>query len=394
MRILLILLSVAITGVGCSLRRTASANGSASTAGRSEELSIPDLKLPLVRIEPGSFVMGTPKSEVHRDRDERPHKVTLTEPYYLGATEVTQSQYDMIMGDNPSHFKGDDRPVESVSWEDAVEFCRRLTERERRAGRLPEGQEYRLPTEAEWEYACRAGSRTAYCFGNDTRALSGYAWFQHTSRRRTHDVGQKRSNAWGLYDMHGNVYEWCSDWYGDYPVGPVADPTGPQKGTSRVMRGGSWATPHMSCRSAARAWGLPSSPSHIVGFRVACNAPQINIQTGKKDAHTTGATKDRATDQDGTLQIDRDKPIETILEELTRGDGEISKSEAEAVALEVYRRLWGMKPRTSILYCELDKEGRIWKVGVWSKHPLAGRGCEMKITKWGHLEETWFTPGL
>ena len=240
-----------------------------------ERIVIPGLKLTLVPIKPGSFQMGSPANEWGRDDDERQHKVTLTRPYWLGATEVTQSQYEAIMGKNPSHFDGDDCPVEKVSWNDAVEFCRKLTERERRAGRLPEDQVYRLPTEAEWEYACRAGSETAYCFGDNAGQLDAYAWYYINSGHQTHDVGQKKPNAWGLYDMHGNVWEWCSDWYDDdYPRGAVTDPTGPVKGSYRVYCGGCWGSSARSCRSADRGrWNSPSVTSSGLGFRLARGAP-------------------------------------------------------------------------------------------------------------------------
>jgi formylglycine-generating enzyme required for sulfatase activity len=245
--------------------------------GDTDRVVIPDLKLTLVQIKPGSFMMGSPANEDGRHDDERQHKVTLTQPYWLGQTEVTQSQYEAIMGKNPSlfHFKGADRPVESVSWNDAVKFCKKLTERERRAGRLSRGQVYRLPTEAEWEYACRAGSDTAYCFGDNAGQLDDYAWYGSNSGGQTHDVGRKKPNAWGLYDMHGNVWEWCSDWYDDdYPRGAVTDPTGPGTGSRRVDRGGSWSHTAGYCRSAYRGRDSPSGTSHsALGFRLARGAP-------------------------------------------------------------------------------------------------------------------------
>ena len=150
----------------------------------------------------GTFWMG---------EDLDAHKVTLTQPFYLGVYEVTQEQYERVMGKNPSNFKGPQNPVEKVSWDDAVEFCRKLSElpEEKAAGRI-----YRLPTEAEWEYACRAGTTTKYSFGDSESELGEYGWFDKNSDRKTHPVGQKQPNKWGLYDMHGNVWEWCSDWYG------------------------------------------------------------------------------------------------------------------------------------------------------------------------------------
>lgn len=177
-------------------------------------------------IPAGTFTMG--------DDNDAP-EVTLSKSFSLGIHEVTQSQYERVMGNNPSGFKGANNPVEQVSWEDAVEFCRKLSElpAEKAAGRV-----YRLPTEAEWEYACRAGTTTKYSFGDDDSELGNYAWFKGNSGNTSHPVGGKKPNAWGLYDMHGNVWEWCQDWYGDYPSGTVTDPMGATSGSYRVNRGG------------------------------------------------------------------------------------------------------------------------------------------------------------
>ena len=180
--------------------------------------------------------------------------------------EVTQAQYKAVMGTNPSYRKGDNKPVESVSWHDAVAYCAKLTEQEKAAGRLPAGYEYRLPTEAEWEYACRAGTTTEYSFGNDENQLGAYAWYN--SIAPTHPVGQKKPNGWGLYDMHGNVWEWCLDWHGDYPGGSTADPQGPTVGTSCVRRGGRWGSPARYCRSATRDYSQPNFRHSGVGFRI------------------------------------------------------------------------------------------------------------------------------
>jgi formylglycine-generating enzyme required for sulfatase activity len=206
--------------------------------------------------------------------------VTISKDYYLGVTEVTQGQYEKVMGTNPSYFqkrvirKSDSSmyPVEQVSWEDAVEFCKRLSDlpQEKAAGRV-----YRLPTEAEWEYACRAGSKSAYSFGNEQDSLAAYAWFSENGDRKTHPVGQKKPNALGLYDMHGNVWEWCSDWYGEYPKGAVSDPVGPREGSLRVGRGGSWDDEAALCRSANRGRLNPSGRTLDIGFRVALSSPDI-----------------------------------------------------------------------------------------------------------------------
>ena len=193
------------------------------------------------------------------------HKVTLTNHFELGVYEVTQEEYERVMGTNPSQFKGARNPVEQVSWDDAVEFCRKLSAlpAEKSAGYV-----YRLPTEAEWEYACRAGTTTVYSFGDSAAQLGEYAWYIDNSGNATHPVGGKKPNAWGLYEMHGNVWEWCQDWYGDYPSGAATDPTGPSSGSGRVHRGGSWNGNFERCRSANRFRGTPDYRSYSQGFRV------------------------------------------------------------------------------------------------------------------------------
>ncbi|MDG2221300.1 MAG: formylglycine-generating enzyme family protein, partial [Rubripirellula sp.] len=163
---------------------------------------------------------------------------------------------------------GSQNPVETVSWEDAVEFCRKLSElpKEKAAGHV-----YRLPTEAEWEYACRAATTTKYSFGDDGSQLGEYAWLEGNADSKTHPVGEKNPNAWGLYDMHGNVFEWCQDWYGDYSSDMVTDPTGASAGSGRVIRGGCWSLSAEDCRSAIRDRDLPSYRYFFDGgFRVAC----------------------------------------------------------------------------------------------------------------------------
>jgi len=227
------------------------------------------LGMKFVYIRPGTFMMGSPNSETGRDDDETLHQVTLTKGFYMQTTEVSQKQWRAVMGKNPSHFKDgrDDCPVENVSWEDAQQFIKKLN-----------GQEgknlYRLPTEAEWEYACRAGSSTRFCFGDDENRLSEYAWYDGNSGGETHPVGQKKPNAWGLYDMHGNVWEWCRDWFGDYPSGDITDPAGPLKpGSHRVGRGGGYFDAARHCRSAIRAGRLPGIRVRYLGFRLLRLAP-------------------------------------------------------------------------------------------------------------------------
>jgi formylglycine-generating enzyme required for sulfatase activity len=202
--------------------------------------------------------------------------VTLTRSFYIGIHEVTQGQYAAVMGRNPSFFKGSARPVERVSWHDCQVFLRKLNEHERTTGGLPDGWNYRLPTDAEWEYCCRAGSQTSYCFGSGPKQLGEYAWFRDNSgktarNRQTHDVGRKKPNAWGLYDMHGNVREWCEDRYeaGKVPPGGDAtDPVGPETGSLRPVRGGDWASVAEFCRAASKSGHGPGDTIHALGLRV------------------------------------------------------------------------------------------------------------------------------
>ena len=203
--------------------------------------------IPVRWIPPGSFVMGSPGSEEGRDSDETQHEVVLSQGFFMAETECTQGQWELVMGSNPSNFKGTDRPVEQVSWYEAVEYCRKLTAKQCTEGILPEGWEWRLPTEAQWEYAARAGT-TGPRYGE----LDAIGWWDGNSGRQTHPVSQKAANAWGLHDMMGNVWEWCSDWSGDYSTGSVTDPTGPSSGSRRVSRGGSWNYFARSARSASR----------------------------------------------------------------------------------------------------------------------------------------------
>jgi len=218
-----------------------------------------------VYIPPGTFFMGSPEDEVGREYDERQHEVTLTKGFYMQATEVTQGQWQDVMGGKPVYVKkcGEACPVESISWNDAQRFIEKLNAKE-------DTKRYRLPTEAEWEYACRAGSQASYSFGNDVDALPDYAWYRANSEKQTHPVGRRKPNPHGLHDMHGNVVEWCQDWYGDYPDGPVTDPTGPREGSARVQRGGAWADPARYCRTANRHGVVPDIRYDVFGFRLVC----------------------------------------------------------------------------------------------------------------------------
>jgi formylglycine-generating enzyme required for sulfatase activity len=188
----------------------------------------------------------------------------------MGRYEVTQGEYQAVMGSNPSSVGGDtNRPVETVTWYDATNYCGKLTAAERAAGRLPAGYVYRLPTEAEWEYACRAGTTTRFSYGDDPgySQLGNYAWYGSKSGGTTHTVGLKQPNFWGLYDMAGNVWEWCLDWYGTYPGGSVSDPKGPGSGSIRGIRGGGWHFDGQFCRSAKRDAKTPAYQDSFVGFR-------------------------------------------------------------------------------------------------------------------------------
>jgi formylglycine-generating enzyme required for sulfatase activity len=205
------------------------------------------------RIPAGTFLMG---------KQGKQHQVTLTKDFYMARYPVTQALWQAIMGNNPSHFKGENHPVETVSWKDAQKFITKLNERTGES-------RYRLPTEAEWEYACRSGSSGTYCFGDGESLLGRYAWDCSNSNSKTHPVGEKKPNAWGLYDMHGNVREWCQDWYKEYSPGSVIDPVGPSSGTSRVNRGGGWYLDAGYCRSAYRDRNFPGYRNDRIGLRLA-----------------------------------------------------------------------------------------------------------------------------
>jgi len=243
-------------------------------------------------ISAGTFLMGSPPDEPQRSTDEAQHEVEITRPFYLGVHPVTQRQFREVTGHNPSHFSADgdgrdavrelattdDLPAECVSWDEAVAFCRRLSD-------LEPGRTYRLPTEAEWEYACRGGAAGYQVFHYGDTLSSTQANFDGEypylaepgpCLGRTSAVGSYAPNAWGLYDLHGNVWEWCADWYGKgyYQVGPRRDPAGPATGTSRVCRGGSWDCFGQRCRSAWRNGTEPASRHEWLGFRVVLVSPE------------------------------------------------------------------------------------------------------------------------
>ncbi len=230
-----------------------------------QALTIADLGMTLQPVAAGEFQMGSNDSD--GESDEKPaHRVQITRPFWIGRTEVTQRQWELVMRNNPSNFKGADNPVESVDWNACVEFCRKLTQREQAAGRLPSGYTYRLPTEAQWEYACRAGTTTRFNSGDADAALDQAGWYSSNSGSTTHPGGQKAANAFGLHDMHGNVWEWCQDWYGPYDGAVATDPTGPSSGSYRVLRGGSWGYAPGICRSAYRDCRDPAVHAQLHRF--------------------------------------------------------------------------------------------------------------------------------
>jgi formylglycine-generating enzyme required for sulfatase activity len=260
----------------------------------SDERWTNSLGMTFVRIKPGSFLMGSTRKQIDHlmrlfpdskrewfDYEQPRHLVAITRPYLLGVHPVTQGQYQAIIGKHENHFKGpDDLPAESVSWFGAVAFCNKLSEPE---GRKPfyhiagdevtvvGGNGYRLPTEAEWEYACRAESEGLFPFGDNRQKLGEHAWYDKNSEAKTHPVGQKSPNAWGLCDMLGNVWEWCADWYDAkyYASSPAADPPGAAGASYRVFRGGSWDRNARFCRPAYRSRGTPDCWRDDLGFRVA-----------------------------------------------------------------------------------------------------------------------------
>ena len=230
----------------------------------SNTFTSPTLEAKFVLIPAGTFTMGSPSGELGRFSDESPQRrVTISRSFYIQTTEVTQGQWKRVMGNNPSNFSscGDDCPVENVNWNDIQGFIIRLNRQEGT-------DKYRLPTEAEWEYAARAGTTKRFHSGDNDDDLSRAGWCGN-SGSKTHPVGQKAPNAWGLYDMHGNVWEWLQDWKGDYPSGSVTDPTGPLSGSYRVNRGGSWNNDAKSCRSANRNGYTPDFRNYRLGFRIA-----------------------------------------------------------------------------------------------------------------------------
>lgn len=218
---------------------------------------IPGSLLEMLPLSSGTVTMGRPSGPPLS-------QVKISRPFWLGKTEVTQAQYERVMDVNPSKFKGSDLPVEDITWDDATEFCRKLTAQAKAGDWLPKGFEFTLPTEAQWEYASRAGT-----IGDVVGELDAVAWYVDNSGKKTHPVGQKAANAWGFYDMQGNVWEWCLDWYGDYPRGQVTDYAGAASGPERVLRGGGWYSTASRWPLDLRLNRVPGFHTFALGFRLA-----------------------------------------------------------------------------------------------------------------------------
>ena len=250
-------------------REEIAALATASPAAAADDTEPPrtwtnSLDMAFALIPAGSFEMGSDSG----DDDEQPvHTVTISKPFYIGQFEVTQAQWHAVMESDPSQFTGDpNRPVESVSWNDAREFVSKLNAME-------PGATYRLPTEAEWEYAARAGSAAAYAFGDDAAQLDAYGWYADNAGNTTHPVGEKQPNAWGVHDMYGGVWEWVQDRYGAYPSEAATESVGPPPGNRRVIRGGSWLASAEDCRTASRSHAHPAFRGAHVGFRLVRTVP-------------------------------------------------------------------------------------------------------------------------
>jgi formylglycine-generating enzyme required for sulfatase activity len=240
---------------GCDRETSVSQTQNSKLEARNSEALAPLTNMILIKA--GTFV-------------RQKYPVTVTRDFWLGKYEVTQGEYEAVMGSNPSHFPGDtNRPVEKVRHTEATAYCAAVTKRETGAGRLPRGYAYRLPTEAEWEYACRAGTTNLFSFGDDITVADQYAWTLENSDATTHPIGLKRPNPWGLHDMHGNVWEWTSDWFADSPASRLVDPAGPPDGKFKVFKGGGWNHAIEFARVRNHFMMPPTNGIYFVGFRIA-----------------------------------------------------------------------------------------------------------------------------
>jgi len=268
----LVLLAVVVSALSCQGADTTAQEK--RKAGERMVLTIKGVEYAFRWCPSGTFMMGSPESEKERLSSETQHKVTLTKGFWMLETQVTQGMWEGVVGSNPSSFTGSKKlPVEQVSWEDCQDYIKKLNA----LGVAPSGYKFSLPTEAQWEYACRAGTTTPYNFGsvlNGDKANcdENYPYGTETKGKclaKTSEAGSYSANDWGLYDMHGNVWEWCSDWYGTYPEGSVTDPIGPTEGGSyRVLRGGGWYSDARNCRSAFRYDYEPSGRYECIGVRI------------------------------------------------------------------------------------------------------------------------------
>jgi len=261
-------ISAALTLILCLIHGCGKDKENSENSPQPSHIITNSIGMKFAYIRPGTFQMGSPPAEKYHQGDEFQHTVRITRPFYMAVTEVTQQQFETVMGFNPSNFDGNDLPIEKVSWNWARDFCQKLSEKE--------GCAYRLPTEAQWEYACRAGSNSAA----PTQAeLNQIAWYQDNSGGTTHPVASKKPNKWGLYDMLGNVSEWCRGYYHtDYPEKTAEDPNGPLHGAYKVIRGGSWGFFAPSLRPAARASEPPSYQLKQTGFRIIMQITQSDSQ--------------------------------------------------------------------------------------------------------------------
>jgi formylglycine-generating enzyme required for sulfatase activity len=329
------------------------------------------VKMTFVLVPPGKFRMGSPLNEVDRFSDEKLHEVKLTEPFYLGKTELTQAQYEALIGTNLSQFKGPDRPVETVSWEEARAYAEKLTKKR------DDGHVYRLPTEAEWEYACRGGRSSSQAFGvGDGRTLSSAeANFNGDSPyggaekgkylKSTCRVGSYRANALGLHDMHGNVYEWCADCYAVYPAGPVTDPSRPADGSLRLLRGGSWFHFAGNCRAANRRGYKPGLRLNNLGFRLARGLPSAGWEEAVLQARLLHELDDPAHD----ILAGRAEPASAAqMAELARRCGYFKTRYVSAVRL--YERAFARDPRLTEDY----DTGHRYDAACWAALAAAGQG--------------------
>ena len=297
-------------------------------AGSRAVLKINDMEYAFRWCPAGTFMMGSPESEEGRNSNETQHRVTLTRGFWMLETPVTQEMWEDVTGENPSNFKGSKRlPVVRISWDDCQEYVKKLNG----MGAAPAGYKFSLPTEAQWEYACRAGTTTAYCFGEYSKSkLEEYAWYggvrdneewntkivEILKNGKTPPVGEKKSNAWGLCDMHGNVVEWCEDWFGSYPNGNVTDPTGADTGSLRALRGGGWHGSAVDCRSADRHGLNPAYQAGFLGIRLAL--VRENEKASNPEAARPGESSPIV--QDGKKAIDHNTPLEVLQAEAEKGN--------------------------------------------------------------------------